>query len=630
MLAYVFDIEGNGLREIIIDRKGELHPELTTVHLLVLRNYHTNEVKVYRGDEIAAGWEELKAADLVIGHNIFQYDLPVLGRFYGGRVQGKVFDTLVAARLRWPDSKHHPFGGNSVESFAKILGEKKVGKEIQDWSQWTQEMEDRCINDTLVQKKIFDYLKPRLKGWEIPLRLEMRLAEIVMQDMQEHGVGINIEGCEELIEQMELLKAQCSDELQEVFPPRIETMKTPAYYSDPDTGTQYLTKSKAPGRIRKHLLPGPLKTKEHPFNPGSSSQMAERLKERYDWDAPLTEAGNPTVTEDTLMALEYPEARLLVKYNMADTRLQHLTDWVQRARNSRTPGVIHPQINSCGAATSRATHQQPNQTACPKVVVDKEGNIKTGFEGRFGWECRSLWRPATEGYLMVGGDASGLELRCLGNRVARYDGGDYADIVVNGDVHTANMEAGGLDTRDQAKTTIYAFLYGAGDEKIGTTIADHPSLSDEQRVKHRGKSRKKIGRDLRARFEKNIKGLGVLANWCKQSTAEKGYLPLIDGRRAPIRSAHSALNTLLQGDGAIITKLAIIITHHKLNNLIREGLCHMMLWPHDEMQWEAHPDHAETVGTAIVEGIREAGERLKMACPLDGEYKIGSSWAETH
>lgn len=630
MKTYVFDIEGNGLAELVIDRKGQIHKECDKIHLIVLRSYPDGKVKVYRcndeEDTIAQGVVELCSADLIVGHNILQFDLPMLKRLYGAEPKGKVFDTLVGARLLYPDAKNHPFGGNSVEMFAKLFGSKKVGKEITDWSRWTPLMEKRCINDTEVQRRIFDYIKPKLRRFKTAFKIEHKVAEIIARQ-QENGVNIDIERAEELIEFMQIEQAECLDLLHAMFPPTEIQMKS-RWWVDPMTGEKFGTKKSAPKDVQIWLEKGPHKCKYIPFNPGSTKQIADRLREKYGYAAPTTEAGNPSITEETLLSLPYDEAKLLLRYGMAEKRLQHLTDWVRRARSSRTPGRIHPSINSCGAATGRGTYQQPNQTACPKVRTDDNGPVM-GFEGRYGYEMRSLWTPRS-GWLMVGGDASGLQLRCLGHALARWDKGAYAKEVVEGDIHTLNMKVGDLDTRDQSKTTIYAYLFGAGDEKIGTTIADHPSLSEVQRKKYKGKSRAKIGSTFRKKFESRIAALGHLSHWCKQCASEKGFIPLIDGRHAPIRSAHSALNTLLQGDEAVIMKLAMIILDNEVRKRGWEARCAQMLWPYDELQWEAEPEIAEDIGKLIPWAIQEAGRRLNYRCQLDGDYKVGKNWAETH
>lgn len=609
MTTFIFDIEGNGLNELRITKKGAVESECDTIHLLVLRSYPDGEVQVFRNngeeDTIAEGWAILREAETVIGHNIIGYDLPMLRRLYGGDVTGRVFDTLVAARVLWPDAKNHPFGGNSLKAFGEHLKCWK-GEYDGGWEAWSQAMEDYCVQDTLVSAAIYGYVLPKVSKFAAACRLEHRVATVVAQ-MQDNGVSINIAGAEQLVERLEVEQATCLTQLQEAFPPRIETMKS-QWWMDPQTGHLHETKKAAPHWCRKYLVKGPHRTKEHPFNPGSTAQIADRLRQKYGWKAPLTEAGNASVTEEVLRTLDFPEAELLLRVQMADKRLQHLTDWITRARNSRTPGRIHPQINSCGTNTSRATHQQPNQTACPKVL---DPTLR-GYEGRYGWEMRSLWGPR-EGWWQVGADASGLELRCLGAALARYDLGRYAHDVIHGDVHTRTMEAGGLSDRNLTKTVTYATLYGAGDAHLDDLIGA-----------------KGAGKRFREGFEASIDGYAKLKNWCMQCASERGFIPLPDGRHAPVRSEHSALNVYLQGMGAIIMKTAMVLT---ANTISEKGWDDVgwMLWPHDEFQLEASTvRRAHDVGRTIVASIQRAGEILKIQCPLDGEYKVGRNWAETH
>jgi DNA polymerase I-like protein with 3'-5' exonuclease and polymerase domains len=207
-------------------------------------------------------------------------------------------------------------------------------------------------------------------------------------------------------------------------------------------------------------------------------------------------------------------------------------------------------------------------------------------------------------------------LRCLAHYLARYDDGEYVDLVLNGDIHTANQEAAGLDTRDQAKTFIYALLYGAGDAKIGQIVG--------------GSSRQ--GKQLRGKFMKNIPAYARLLKGVQAAANSRGRLKGLDGRYLHVRSAHSALNTLLQGAGAVIMKQAIVNFHGLMDHL---GFTHgveykQVLFVHDELQVECASCYPEIVGQSLVEGMRMTAEDFDLWCPIDGEYKVGTNWAETH
>jgi DNA polymerase I-like protein with 3'-5' exonuclease and polymerase domains len=226
----------------------------------------------------------------------------------------------------------------------------------------------------------------------------------------------------------------------------------------------------------------------------------------------------------------------------------------------------------------------------------------------YGAECRDLW-TVEKGYKLVGIDASGLELRML----AHYMKDDaYTNEVVSGDIHTANQKAAGLETRSQAKTFIYAFLYGAGDAKIGKVVG----------------AGAKEGQQLKARFLQNTPSLQTLRETVGKISKNLGTLPGLDGRRLQVRSDHAALNTLLQGAGAIVMKQALVLLN---DNLRRAKIDYKFVANvHDEWQIEVEESRAEEAGQLGVLAIEEAGKVLKMRCPLTGEYKVGNSWKETH
>lgn len=218
-----------------------------------------------------------------------------------------------------------------------------------------------------------------------------------------------------------------------------------------------------------------------------------------------------------------------------------------------------------------------------------------------------MW-TVPEGKKLVGIDASGLELRMLAHYM---DDEDYTNEIINGDIHTANQNLAGLESRSQAKTFIYALLYGAGDEKLGSVAGG-------------GRS---VGARLRQSFFDNLPSFKTLKNRVGRA-AEEGYIKGIDGRKLFVRSQHAALNTLLQSAGAIVMKKALVILNEKIKE---KGLdAHFVANVHDEWQIETEEMSADTVGNLGVGAIREAGIHFNLNCPLDGEYNVGNNWSETH
>jgi DNA polymerase I-like protein with 3'-5' exonuclease and polymerase domains len=328
------------------------------------------------------------------------------------------------------------------------------------------------------------------------------------------------------------------------------------------------------------------------FNLGSRKQIARYLQ-HFGWK-PLkfTDKGNIIVNESVLTGVKIPEAKLIAEYLMLQKRVAQVQSWVDAID---IDGRVHGYVNSCGAVTGRMTHSSPNVAQVPASYSP------------YGEECREVW-TVPEGKKLVGVDASGLELRMLAHYMKDKE---YINEILHGDIHTANQMASGLQSRDSAKTFIYALLYGAGDAKIGSIVAG--SKADGKRLKTKFLNNTPSLRDLRDRVKK---------------ASQRGYLKGLDGRRIWVRSEHSALNTLLQGAGAIVMKKALAILD---NDAILKGIEYKFLGNiHDEIQTEVNDEQATLFGELAVLAIKKAGEELNLRCPLDGEYKIGASWNETH
>jgi DNA polymerase I-like protein with 3'-5' exonuclease and polymerase domains len=223
---------------------------------------------------------------------------------------------------------------------------------------------------------------------------------------------------------------------------------------------------------------------------------------------------------------------------------------------------------------------------------------------------------ASPGFSFVGCDASGLELRVFAGYLAHFDDGAYASVVTEGDVHTSNQEAAGLATRDDAKTFVYSFLFGAGDGKLGSIAGG-------------GKPQ---GAKLRQAFLDKTTGLESLVELVKRKASTQGFILGLDRRHMYPRSAHSALNLLIQGAGAIIMKEALIQMYYLCldKGLLLGRDYYFVLNVHDEFQAEVTQEATETYASLAPLSIKKAGEVLGLLCPLDGEAKVGLSWADTH
>jgi len=226
----------------------------------------------------------------------------------------------------------------------------------------------------------------------------------------------------------------------------------------------------------------------------------------------------------------------------------------------------------------------------------------------YGKECRACW-TVPRGYKLVGVDASGLELRMLAHYL---NDKEFINDILNGDIHTANQARAGLQSRSQAKTFIYAFLYGAGDAKIGQVVGGN----------------KAQGKRVKQSFLNNFPSLKSFRNRVKREADQRGYIKALDGRKVFIRSSHAALNSLLQSAGAIVMKRALVILNNKL--LSSDIDAHVVANVHDEWQIETWENDVDRLGSMAVDSIVEAGVYYKLKCPMDAEYKIGDNWSDTH
>ena len=586
----VWDIETNGLLFPQVDRKGNAVQMGDHIHCLVCIDADTGEEFVFDKfqDNIEQGIDFLMEAETWVGHNLIGFDIPFCQKYYGLGYR-KTIDTLIVSRLMFPDQSADNFplkvptkGGkgfktsHSLQAWGLALGEEKDDYSG-GWDTYSVEMRDYCRQDVKTSLAIYKKQLPWINNNAKVVQFET-LVGISCYNMTGNGFGFRYDDAREL--ELKLLsdRQEALDELRRVFPDIV----TPRYSEK--------VKDKVTGEPKR------LKDKVEVFNPGSPIQVVRRLHDKYGWVAPLNERGTGSVETEIIKDLPYEEIPYLLRYREADKALGMVQDWIRRI-DAGVSDRIHGNFNHQGTVTGRATHNAPNV-----AQVDKSK------------ATRRLWYPGYDGYVQVGADLSGLELRCLAEFMYDFDNGAYANEILTGDIHTANQKAAGLPTRDNAKTFIYGFLYGAGNAKVGEII---------------GKSADAGGR-IKKKFLESLPALKQTIELAKFEFNKNGTVALPDGRRVPVRSEHRALNTKLQGAGAIISKMWLVLAERMCDERFGKGTVKFMAWVHDEVQTAAPEEIAEQVGETLVEAAKLAGTRLGYRVPIDAEYDVGEDWSCTH
>jgi hypothetical protein len=691
----LFDIEGDGLLNSKFVKHEDVLveiPAMTKIHCLCITEFETGRKFKFVGrEEIEKGVRLLEDAEMVVGHNILDFDLRAIARVFPWfEFTGRVRDTLVMTRLMFSHQKELDFrlherdrlpskfiGRHSLDSWGYRIGKWKgdyseqkekeakalgitdpLGIHLHVWGTYNEEMGEYCENDVDVTEELWKMLLEQNYP-EFPIVFEHQIADRLIQQ-EDNGFPFNTEAADKLRLELEEYRENIRVECETKFPGRMEAQKYTTYgklreeYNAVDWDTvnnleledavyemlaNYPSDKETPQimipkrTIRyKDIAKGdrtagapytPVFYKD--FNAGSRQQVAERLIELGWRPEEFTETGQPQVNEVTLKnaADNIPIAKSLADYFGVQKTLGQLAEgdngWLKLVTGENK---IHHHVNPCGAVTGRCTHANPNLGQVPSISKNKDKQILMGRDGGWGFECRSLFHVLPP-FVMMGSDLSGIELRCLAHYMAEFDDGEYGRELLEGDIHTVNQMAAGLETREQAKTFIYATLYGAGPAKIGSIVLPFASEAEQTRV----------GKELLDRFLRNMPALKKLMKKLK-AEARRGFIEGIDGRRLYIRAQHAALNTLLQNAGAMLAKKWYLLFEEFMEN---RGYVHsweqdfaMMAFVHDEIQVAVLEEIAQIAGETSVEAAAASGDFFKFKLPVAAEFKIGTNWALTH
>lgn len=589
-----FDIEADSLRP-------------KKIWCVCYYNDKTKETGVFHEDTKEDCKALFESGEILCGHNIINYDLPVLKRLWGINVKvGNVFDTLVASRLADPKRE----SGHSLRDFGNLLGFPKG--DCDDFSHWSEDMESYCHRDVEVTRKVYNKVREELVGFsEFSIKIEMR-SQWMLAQQHYNGFDFDMDAAVELKNKMEAEYFQLIQKLQEAFPPRKVLVG------------QYKVRRRLDGSLTAKsaeiILRPTVEATDEPdvynvyefkeFIIDSPSEIRERLAPYWHpviWNKP-TKTGEVTakVCDTNLETVgdDAPEAiKDIVRCKILKSRSTLVQSFIDACWED---GRVHGDVISCGASSHRMAHRNPNTAniASPKSL--------------YGSECRALFK-APEGKVIVGCDLAGIQLRAM----AHYcNDPELTKQILEGDIHIHMAKIYGLipegadeattkKGRTRGKTVTYAILMGAGAAKIGQLVGGDA----------------KLGKDIMGRLEKGIHG------WSKfkaqiESRAKIGWFYALDGRRIKLPNAHLGMSFYLQSFEQAVIKLTMFRYQQRLLKL---GIpFKQVAVVHDEFQVECNQEDAETVGKAIAESMTESGEKLKVRIRIDGEYKIGRNWLETH
>ena len=578
----------------------------------------------------------------IVFHNGIRYDVPCLKKLMDDRFSFEprdcVIDTLVLARLIYSNIKDTDvglmrsgklpkalYGSHSLKAYGYRLGELKgnYGEQEDAWDTFTDDMYTYNRQDVVVTLKLFNKLMA--KGYPLKaIQLEHDIAW-VMAKQERNGFVFDKDAAVKLY-------ADLSAKRQEIYDDLVSEVGSWTVYK----GDKVYKRDNAKRGI-KAGVPYP-QYEEVTFNPNSRSHIAKVLMDRG-WDPPeVTPTGAPKVDEETLKtAMDISLTPKILEYLLINKRIAQLAEgdnaWLKLMKEDEDGYYrIHGSVNPNGAVTGRATHAYPNVAQVP------------AGRSPYGKECRSLF-TVPKGWFQAGIDASGLELRCFAHFLYPYDHGEYVNEILNGDIHTHNQKMAGLPTRDNAKTFIYGFLYGAGDAKIGEIVGG--SSADGKRLKEKFFQSVPAIKQLRQDIERTLitssEWVGGVnkVTWRKRVHPDNDKLSIthsilgLDRRIVYVRSPHSALNTLLQSAGALICKKWVCLVEE---NMRKAGYKHgwdgdfaMMAWVHDETQIACRTrEIAEDCVRIAQESMRQTQEFFKFNCQLDTEGEIGDNWYDCH
>lgn len=605
---WILDAETDGLRD-----------EATKVFVVCVENAITDEAYSFTSMEELRQWIEEHPDAIFVGHNIIGFDCPVLNALAGTRIGIKrVVDTMVLSMLYSPNL----LGGHSLGDWGQRV---KLPKFVhKDFTQFSPEMERYCKRDVAITKLVFSRLGKRMRevGFtEKSAEIEHLSWHIIQNKQRRRGFPFNRIEAEKLYSHLRQREEELKDEIYRLWPPIFGVVRTfkGARKKDGNYSKQYLRHLEQYPELREIDGGGYEALDWIKFDLGSPSQRVEKLLSlgwkpvKFTKKTEKGGGGNPKVDEDSLIDFanesNTPEVKALATWVVTNSRANMIRNWLN-SYNEKT-GAIHGYLKL--ANTLRYSHDHPNSANIPAVRLDKNEAVIRGEAGGWSYESRDLWWCGSDSYCLVGIDAKGIQLRVLANYL---DDPTFTANILSADPHSANQKAWGFkegkEGRALAKTIVYATLMGAGDARI--SVEAKVSLDE-------AKAAKKI-------FFDQVPGLPDLIDRLKYEFRRTGRIGLCDGSRILVPRDYMVIPYLLQGDESRIMRQAAIyvdaeVRRHKLDATKVGDI-------HDEWQNVVHRRDCDRYIELALGAFPRAGLAMSYRVPIEGDAKVGRTWAETH
>lgn len=560
----------------------------------------------------------IDTADVLIGHNITGYDIPLINKLYPGRVDWTkkyIFDTYLASCLVQPDQTW----GHSIEAWGKKLGYHKEKVQIDDWSKYTPEMGERCQVDVGINIEVYRELSNTwLKDEPQVMQIE-DIVGMIHARQEAWGVWFDVEKAEALLTYLTAKADDIREEVTRGIPATIEqdgkTVDAP--FTKAGNLNARVVNHFGEGRPVLDTVVGPFsKLKYKEFNLDSHPQVKDYLLsvgwKPTEWNFNASGRTSPKLTEDSYDSLPDGMGKMIADYYVINHRRRYLRNVKKNGEikgalsTVREDGRVPAKAMTCATPTSRYRHME---TVCNIPKPKKP----------YGKEIRSLLGVAP-GHLQIGLDLDQIEARMMCHYALPYPGGqDLMDLVLDGDFHQHNADYWSVD-RDSAKNGLYALMYGCGEAKLASQLG-----------KPKGSGKKWF--DIFWETNPALKSLIDDVNAVYDTGRD---LMGIDRRRYSVRQKRMALNTLFQGGAAIVFKHWMRLCDEWIQENWNTGSgssVHQIIAYHDELQFEITTNEigrAEYVATHLAACATEAGKILKIKVPVTADYKIGSNWAECH